>query len=176
MRGLSFQDRDDAEAFGRLVDRVGWDAAHATLGGDPLVTVKPLSLDRLRRLVVESHSEDWHIVDLWGGTLAVFEPDVSIAVEWERDSEEMRGELHGDVSFECYPGLTREQTIAKVLLHEQRVIQTRLFTVKRTRRKRDSYLFVPWAVLNRRKWTVDAFDFELARVVNLVTWRSGFKA
>lgn len=176
MRGVTFPDRADADAFGEMVDRVGWDAARATLGGDPVVKVEPLSLDRLRLLIVESDSENWHTVDLWGGKRAVYEPDVSIAVEWERDAEAMRDERRREVSFECYPGLTRELSIGKVLVHGQPIVQTPLFTVKQTWRKRDSYLFVPWAVLNRRKWTADAFDFELARIINLVSWRSGYEA
>lgn len=175
MRGVTFHDRLDAEAYGELVDRLGWDAAHATLGGDPVVRFEPLSLDRLRCLVVESDSQDWHTVDPWGGSRAVYEPDVSIAVEWERDVAAMRDERRRDVSFECYPGLTREQATGKVLVHGQLIVQTSLFTVKRTWRKRDSYLFVPGAVSNRRKWTVDAFDFELARVVNLISWRPGYE-
>lgn len=178
MRGVTFNDRADADAFGELVDRLGWDAARVTLGGDPEVKVAPLSLDGFRLLVIESDSSDWHLVDRWDANCsrAVCGPDISVAVDWEHDRAASRAAIEEGIEYPCYPGLTRDRYAARVLFHGQPIVKTLLLVVKETHRKRDEYFFVPHARSYRRRWQADYFGFGLARAINAVSWGYGFES
>lgn len=178
LRGVTFQDRADADAFGELVDRLGWDAARATLGGEPVVRVAPLSLNSLRLLVIESDSSDWYLVDRWdvNCSRAVYGPDISVAVDWERDGAATRAAVEEGTEYPCYPGLTRDRYAARVLFHGQPIVKTPLLVVKQTYRKQDEYFFVPHARSYRRRWQADALDFWLARAINSVSWGYGFES
>lgn len=173
LRGATFAERSEANSFAESVDLLGWEAAYAALAGVSPVSVRPLSLSALREIVLSSGSE-WHVVDEFGGRRAVYEPDVSIALEWVPDVEAMRRAVADEVTYSCYPGVTRDRHSARVLVHGQPIIQATLLTVKQTWRKRDDYFFVPHAYLYRRRWLADEFEYGLARAVNAASWGFGF--
>jgi hypothetical protein len=132
-----------------------------------------MSLGELRETVIKSDLSDWYTVD-HRRKRAILESDISIAIQWERDVNALRGSPD---AYSCYTGLTKDLHVGRVLVHGQPIFEETLLTVKfPSRSTYGGILFVPLAYHSRRRWHTDALSFALARLVNRFCWREGYES